>query len=468
MKPSEQILQDIINLLPHLQSEMWLGLLFLILIVTDLIFPKKYVGGLFLFGLGVNLALVGKSDLTELAVSGLEYAPRAGKVLLSIAGMLTVLIEWVFPNRNKRKKNEFWVVLVAILLGLQLMLMASSWLMLYLSIELVSISSYILTAFKFSKKSAEGALTYLIFGAFSSAVMLYGVSFLYGLSGTLEIAESLQSAWVAQSLLGGIAVVLALAGLLFKIAAVPLHVWSPDLYEAAPTAAVAFFSVAPKVAGVLVLHKMMQIAGLPQVMLPLLAVVSIASILFGNLAALRQKRFKRLLAYSSIAHAGFLLVAVLASTYQNLIFFLAIYLLMNFFSFGLAQFIENEEAREDGEIQDVFKKLPVFLGVATLLVAVSFVGLPITAGFTAKLFIFSDLWQLYAQSGEKLILWLFVIGLGNAVVSLFYYLKLPFFALIKREGNVYPIGLAQKIFFAVFSILLVLFFFKPDWVLIWI
>jgi NADH-quinone oxidoreductase subunit N len=357
------------------------------------------------------------------------------------------------------------------------MAMAANLLMVYLSLELVSIASYILATFKNDKKGAEGGLKYLLFGALSSGIMLYGMSLLYGFTGTLSFVEV--NFFIDLLAINQLPVLLALfltiGGLLFKIAAVPFHIWAPDVYESSPTPVVAFFSVAPKAAGFAVLGRFLSnihligyghFAAIKEILI----LIAILTLTIGNLSALWQRNAKRMLAYSSIAHAGFILAGLLALNslgLQSVLFYLAVYLFMNFAAFLLIDAIQHHQHTEEIKQYKGLGLINPLLGIAFLVVMIALTGLPPTAGFTAKLFIFSALWQAYQSSGDTLVLLLFVVGLFNVAIALFYYLRIPFYMFFRngKELNVINLGIYTILLLIILILPVFLFFFKAEWLM---
>ncbi len=417
-----------------------------------------------------------------------------GKLIIWLATFFTLLLSvpaYNFPSLARRPA-EYFIFLMGACLGLHLMLMASDMITLYMSIETVSICSYFLCGYYFKKTSSEASLKYLIYGAFSSAVMLYGMSWLYGMSGStqhLGPANFWPELLAMEHPMVFLAWLMALSGLLFKLASVPFQFWAPDVYEASPTAVAAFFSVAPKAAAVLALYRWG--LALPEASFVLgpyaitwghvIAVLALLSMFVGNLSALGQRQAKRLMAYSSIAHVGFLMIPLLAPGawgMTSLLFYLFIYISMNFSAFLLIDRLAMEGKTERSFLISSWSgrgmNLPLW-GVGTVLVMIALTGLPPTAGFTAKLLVFSGLWEFYQASPDPLFLFLFILGILNAALSLFYYLKIPYYlfmvsgseedtseSLWQREG----MGLVRIYTGALFAVLLfplVLFFFKSDW-----
>lgn len=366
--------------------------------------------------------------LYEFSTNRQAEVPDGGPVGLSLA-----------PDGRARLPFEWYSLLIAMTLGLFMMTISVNMLSIYLSIELVSICSYLLTALTADRKASEGGIKYLLFGAISSAIMLYGMSLLYGMTGTLDLTADAFGAEMArqEGAVVAVAVLLTLAGLLFKLAGVPFHVWTPDAYEAAPVPVAAFFSIGPKAAAVLVIIRV--VTALPVsasdgstafVLQTPLAVLALAGILIGNLSALRQTDAKRLLAYSTIAHAGFLLVGVVAMNnagFDAVLFYVGTYLFISLAAFFLIDLLARSQG-QDLTIRNfagLGPKQPL-LSISLTVVMLALTGLPPTVGFTAKLLPFSALYDAWQQSGNAWLLALFALGLLNALISLVYYLKIPF------------------------------------------
>ena len=377
--------------------------------------------------------------------------------------------------------GEYFIMLLGIALGASLMVSTTHLLTIYLAIELVSLSSYILANFNFDRKSAEASVKYILYGGVASGLMLYGMSLLYGLTGTLQLSSDafVTGLGSASPLLSSIAIGFTLCGFLFKISAVPFHIWAPDIYEGAPTPIAAFFSVVPKLAGIGLLLRIVPDLFSAAPDFPgewLLSIIAMVTMIAGNVAALHQTDAKRMLAYSSIAHSGFLLVGVLVVNswgVYSVLFYAAVYLCMNLAAFWL---IKQLRAHTGSDLIADYRGLGLdnpWLGVGMLLVMIALTGLPPTAGFTAKLFIFSSLWDHYQQVNESYLLYLFIVGLFNTVVSLFYYLKIPYYLFFKKatgpakmpyitqqRGFLYFL---DKIGTSLLIIPLLLLFFKADW-----
>ncbi|RYF77147.1 MAG: NADH-quinone oxidoreductase subunit N, partial [Cytophagaceae bacterium] len=355
--PLTDQLQNILDSLSGVGAEGWLALAFCGLLIAELLLLRRgdaqrtrtWLTGLTVLGLLIaGTIAVGESYRGTLFLDLLFLDNQAIliKGIIALGAIAVVLWEtgvWQGGNEQeaiakRQLPTEWYAVLMALVLGLFLLSMAVNLLSIYLSLELVSISSYLLTGLVGDRKASEGGLKYLLFGAVSSAVMLYGMSLLYGLTGTLDITSTVFGVELAKN--GTIALVaglLTMAGLLFKLSAVPFQIWTPDAYEAAPVPVAAFFSIGPKAAALLVLMRLISAMPVAGLQTPL-AVIAMAGILIGNLSALRQTDAKRLLAYSTIAQAGFLLVGVVALSdagFQAAVFYTATYLFISLAAFFL-------------------------------------------------------------------------------------------------------------------------------------
>ncbi|UCD84319.1 MAG: NADH-quinone oxidoreductase subunit N [Deltaproteobacteria bacterium] len=343
----------------------------------------------------------------------------------------------LFSVRSEEIKGtdqaEYYALLLAVALGMILIASAVDLLMIYISLELISLTSYLLTGYlKGNRRSSEAALKYFIYGAVASGVMIYGMSLIYGLTGTTNIhavgkALFLQETYPLTLLL---ATIFVLAGFGYKIAAVPFHMWCPDVYEGAPTPVTAFLSVGPKAAGFAVLirffYGVMARPSLEEgVWIPLgnlnwpflIAVLSAVTMTLGNLVAIAQSNIKRLLAYSSIAHAGYILMGFVLLNDQGLramLFYLAVYLFMNLGAFLVVIAVLNKlNTEEIVDYRGLGWRAP-FAAAALTVFLLSLTGIPPFAGFIGKVYLFAALIK-------KEVYWLAVVGILNSVVALYYY-----------------------------------------------
>jgi len=303
------------------------------------------------------------------------------------------------------------------------------------------------------------------------------MSLLYGLTGTLDITSTVFGIELAKSgTIGLIAGLLTMAGLLFKLSAVPFQVWTPDAYEAAPVPVAAFFSIGPKAAALLVLMRLLSAMPVGGMQTPL-AMVALAGILIGNLSALRQTDAKRMLAYSTIAQAGFVLVGVVALSdtgFQAAVFYMATYLFISLAAFFLIDALALNGSLRIADFAGRMSASPL-LTFCLVVVALALTGLPPTVGFTAKLFSFSALLSAYQSTGNPWLIWLFGLGLANAVISLFYYIRIPFLLIFRPFVGDVPgqptantpvkLTVAQWVALAITVPPVVLLFIRPEWIL---
>ncbi|HEY3203982.1 MAG TPA: NADH-quinone oxidoreductase subunit N [Thermoanaerobaculia bacterium] len=348
------------------------------------------------------------------------------KAVILLSLVLAILASVRFVGDAPYPGGEYYALLLFAGVGMLFMVSGNNLIVIYVSLELMALSSYILAGyFKGEIKSTEAALKYFILGAFSSGVLLYGLSLIYGIGGVMglpQLAKLLASSERSNLLILGI--LLILAGLLFKIAAVPFHVWTPDVYEGSPTPVTAFFSVGPKVAAYGVLARIFYIAfpkfhadwGL------IVAFVSAATMILGNVAALLQTNVKRLLAYSSIANAGYALLGVLGFRTEwglwGILIYLLAYTFMNFGAFTLVILLESKGYA--GETVADFNGLAqrnMPAAMVMLLFLLSLAGIPPTAGFIGK-------YYLFAAAMKAGYAWLAILAVVMSAVSLFYYFRI--------------------------------------------
>lgn len=492
MRFPPEIIHSLLGRLEQIQASLGvlapeglLAVLFLLLLVLGL-FRSNSISGILpwltSFGLAGVMAFqfFGQSNYGLQSFGKMLWADGMadyGLLLFGAGGILTILLSELYkPIKIPAGHSEYFAIIVLIVLGLSLMVKAVNLLLLFLAIETVSIASYFLTLrLRDEKHAAEAALKYLLFGAVAAGIMLYGMSFLYGFTQSLQFTEI--SFWLKLSLVPKpiltMALVFTLGGFLFKLAAFPFQFWAPDVYEGAPTPVVAFFSTAPKAAILMVLMRFVTVldnnilAPHFQPLFLILAGFAFLTMLAGNFTALWQTNLKRLMAYSSVAHAGLLLAAILipAETSVSIVLFYITVIL--FSNFGLFLIIQvAEEITNSNTIKSLsgLGKVFPFLGVAATVLVISLTGLPPTAGFTAKLLLFTGLWESYATSGQTWYLILLISGLVFTAVALFYYIKLPFYMFF-RKTEVVPvqkIGLAPKVLVTLLLLPVVYFFFRAD------
>jgi len=393
------------------------------------------------------------------------------KLLCLVSAILFMVFSLAARETAKRfyDSMEYVVLGLSMTLGMMLLVAANNILMLYLAMELLSFMSYLLTGFvDRDEKTTEAAVKYLLYGAVASGIMIYGFSLLYGMTGALDFAlirDYLAHNQVSQPMLI-LTFAFILTGLGFKIAAFPFHLWSPDVYEGAPTAFSAFLSVGPKAAGFAVLVRVLyQVFGLGAggEALPLygfdwsfiIAIISAVTMTVGNLAALPQRNIKRMLAYSSIAHAGYALMAVASQSrfgVTALFFYLAVYLLMNLGAFLVAIMVANEYYTErlDGYEGLGWKGAQgAFLATMMAAALFSLAGIPPFAGFVGKVYLL-----LAILKKGSAFYWLAVVAVINTVISLYYYarvIKMMFLSNRIKGGNLSPMTANRYVSYAVLA-----------------
>ncbi len=448
------------------KPEVTIAITLCIVLLFDLIFSNKKLFLPYLSILG--LIVTGYFVTTQFSVNGIAFSSpgKNGMVsldsfgsffkLLIVIGSLIIIIFSTFSKELKKEDcidrwGEYYTLLFGMILGMFFMISSSNLILIYLSVELVSLSSYVLAGFiKTSDRSSEASLKYIIYGAASSGVMLFGISLLFGLTGSANLYElnSLLAMQNTNGIIVTFATLLLLTGIGYKISAVPFHFWTPDVYEGAPTTITAYLSVASKAAGFALLIRLITSSFIAQKdslgfwisnsafdWRNILVLLSIFSMTLGNFAALWQNNLKRMLAYSSIAHAGYLLAALSVLSDQGLIailIYFAIYLMMNLGAFLIVILIYDKIGSEEIDDYKGLGSAMPFLGVCLAIFLVSLTGLPPTAGFIGKLYLF------IALIDAKMYV-LAVIAVLNSVVSLYYYIRVLKFMFLtdaeeKREN----------------------------------
>jgi NADH-quinone oxidoreductase subunit N len=370
------------------------------------------------------------------------------KLFLLMAGILVVLGSLNSKELSQVHQGEFFALLLAVTLGMILMANSINLAMLYLSLELVSLTSYIMVGYlKGDRLSNEASLKYILFGAISTGSMLYGFSLIYGMTGSLNL-YTIRGVFLNQGVQGFdqftmlLVLILTLAGFGFKTAAVPFHFWCPDVYAGAPTPVTAFLSVAPKAAGFAILMRflfssMTQPTGdqwelVRGINWPLVLIgISVLTMTLGNIAALTQNNLKRMLAYSSIAHAGYILMGSVVLTGEGLksmLIYMFVYLFMNLGAFLVVTIIYNSDRTfEIDGYHGMFKRAP-FLAFTMGVFMLSLTGIPPFAGFLGKLYIF-------AAVINKGLFWFAVVGTLNAAVAAYYYMRVIKAMVIEEENT---------------------------------
>lgn len=434
--------------------ELWVGVLALVLMALDL----KW-GGLQARRLGAIAALGLLPLLPILAwLSGLGTQEILGgmyridglalffKGIFIATAVLVLLMSREQTDILRKAQSEYYLLLLLALLGMLLAASSADFLMLFVSLELIAISFYVLTSFaKQSTLSLEAGMKYLILGSLASALLLYGIAFIYGATGTTQFLK-IRAALASSPLLPAplfLGLLLVLAGILFKSAAVPFHLWVPDVYQGAPTPTTAFLSVGSKAAGFLVaLRVLLELFPRQAAQWsPLVAWIAGLTILYGNLGAIPQKNIKRLLGYSSVGHAGYLLIGIASGSLLGAAavnFYLASYLVTNLAVFlVVSQFSRYANSDEICAYAGLSRRSP-FLAAAMFLGLLSLAGVPPLSGFFGKfLLLLSAIWEGYLA--------LAVVGAAAVVISLYYYLLIVKTMYVDKPEEASPIPVSLSV-----------------------
>ncbi len=441
-------LNYLVNSLHLIKPEITIAAVIVLLVLVDLIMDKNKkllpyvaIAGLFVTGYFI-IAQFNTSSFafaTDSSIGMLVVDPFGNffKLLIVLASILIILfsISSAEIKDSAERLGEYYTLIFGMILGMMFMVSSIDLIVIYLALELVSLSSYILAGFtKQSLRNSEASLKYVIYGGISSGIMLFGISIIYGITGSTNLyaINSILQAAQGPGLALYLAGILIFVGIGYKISAAPFHFWTPDVYEGAPIPITAFLSIASKAAGFALLIRFIKITFIKSVdpqgfwhllgaidWKSLIIIISILTMTLGNFAALWQNNMKRLLAYSSIAHAGYLLLGLAVMSNAGIaaiVIYFAIYAFMNLGAFFIVMLIANKIGSEE---LDDYKGLGMsapFLGVSLAIFLVSLTGLPPTAGFIGKLYIFM------ALVDAKMIV-VAVIALLNTVVSLYYYIK---------------------------------------------
>ncbi len=419
---------NLISILPEILL-LALGIIILILEPFWKADERRGLGWLTAGGLLLTLIvslLFGRPDQPVTVLGGMLRFDWLGfffKMLFLFGGAATALFLMDMEKVNRR--GEAYVLLLASLLGMNLMAASANLVMLYLAIETTSIPLYVLAGFlRSDDKSTEAGFKYLLFGALTSTVMLYGFSLLYGFTGTADIYSI--AAELPKGLFLGV-VFLLLVGLGFKVSVVPFHFWAPDVYEGAPTPVAGFLSTVSKAAGFAVLVRLFVVA-FPldaQAWSMILAVLATVTMTLGNLLAIGQKNLKRMLAFSSIAHAGYTMIGVAAIYVSDaglsdlgvtsVVFYLIAYIATNLLAFGIVTAYSRVVKSDDIPAYNGLSRRHPWLALAALIAFLSLAGMPPFGGFIAKVLVF-------AAAVKVGLVWLAIVGIINSIFGVYYYL----------------------------------------------
>jgi NADH-quinone oxidoreductase subunit N len=374
------------------------------------------------------------------------------RVLVIGIGILAVFSSSEYLRRENMPGGEFYALLIFSIMGQCVMVTANELIMIFIGLEISSIASYILAGYlREDTRNNESALKYFLLGSFATAFLLYGVAWIYGITATTNlelVRHAIETPGFDSFALAGVAAALIFVGLGFKISAAPFQVWAPDVYQGAPAPVSAFLSVGPKAAAFAILIRVFLTAFGPieNRWTPLVWTCALATMCVGNFAAIKQTNIKRMLAYSSIAHAGYVLVAVTAHSDTGAaaaMFYLAAYALTNIGAFAVVTYFtrKGEKYVAIDDFAGLAQRKPMMAAMMTIFL-LSLIGVPLTGGFFGKFYIFkaaldANLW------------WLTILGLLNSAVAAYYYLQILVVMYMKEPGesveNLPPVGIGLKI-----------------------
>ena len=463
----------------------------LVVLAVDLMVLRKEAVTL-RFGMGAMIGslgciaaialAVGRHEVVNLANGMFVTDPQRNVVKAAILGLTIFTAVISTPGKFTEHVGEYLALLLLATVGMMFLVSAEDLLMIFISLELLSLSLYILTAFnKRNIKSAEAALKYFLFGGMAAAFTLFGLSLIYGMSGSTnlpQIAAGLAGKGLDPLLM--VAIVTTVIGFGFKVAAVPFHLWAPDAYEGAPTPSAAFIATGSKVASFFIAAKVMMIgfagaegsAGWHNFVsgwVPVVAVGAALSMVLGNLTAIAQTSVKRLLAYSAIAHAGYMLLGLLANTPDSqaaLMFYVITYAVTVLGAFGVVAVVEEATGGDAMEnFSGLSRRAPV-LSLCLLVFFLSLAGIPPLAGFLGKFFVFSAV--LGADVKHLSLLWLVVLAIAMSAVSFYYYLRVLKAAYVTDATNgadAIKVPVATLIALVVLAALVVMLGCAPGWLM---
>jgi NADH-quinone oxidoreductase subunit N len=427
-------MNDIVALLP----EILLCIFVLLISVYDFLINKKGKKDIacmssisLTVALIATLALIGKSYTAYSGMFVIDNFSIFLKVTILLVSLLTVAMSHRFITEEGYESGEYYTLILYSVLGMMIMVSSADLISMFIGMELMAIPCYFLTGiFKRQARAVEGALKYFLMGAFASAVLVYGISFVYGITGTTnmyEIAEYFSAGGDINNPVFYLVLVLFVAGFGFKIAAVPFHMWCPDVYEGAPTPITAFMSTAVKAASFAMFLRVYAIS-LPELHInwaPTLAVLTVITMTIGNVIALTQKSFKRMLAYSSIAHGGYILIGLIAVTVSDavpsVLFYIFVYAFMNLGPFIIIILLKTKSSNGESndDLYGLGKRNPM-LAIFILIFMFALTGLPPTGGFIAK-------YYLFLAAVKANYSWVAIIACVNTAISAFFYFRVGMF-----------------------------------------
>ena len=451
-----------------LLPEIFLSISIFLILMIGVFVNKSYnlVTNLSFLSLIILILIIFNSESTSIKIFSESFLRDSYanfiKILILLASIFVLFSSQLFIKDNNIAKFEYPIIILLSILGMFFMVSSNDLILFYLGLELQSLALYILAAIdRDNIRSTESGVKYFVLSALSSGLLLYGCSLLYGFIGSTNF-EIINSELNPENIGSIFAMVFILVGLAFKVSAVPFHMWTPDVYEGSPTSITSFFSVAPKVAGLAVLIRFMQVpfANVLIEWQSIIIFLSVASMILGAVAAIGQKNIKRLMAYSSIGHIGYALAGVATGTssgYMSSIVYITIYVVMNIGAFACIFLMKKngKYTEEINELSGISKKHPL-IAISFLIILFSLAGIPPLGGFFAKFYVFMSVIE-----SEMYVL--AVIGLLTTVISAFYYLRIIkiiyFDKFIKPFDQIKNISITGTIFLS--CIILITFFLYP-------
>ncbi len=455
-------MQDIGAIIPELE----LAVFGMFLLIFDLLIQEKRRLGL------IALAGVGISAFFLFRLRGIEFAAYGGalvldpfsiffKLIFLLGAALSIAISLKYLDIERENHGEYYALILFATMGMMFMAGAVDLVTLYISLETMAIATYVLVGFlRGNQRSNEASMKYFLLGAFSSGILLYGMSLLYGLAGStrfVDIAETLSRRPITDPI-SLMAMITLSAGIFFKIAAVPFHQWTPDAYEGAPTSITAFMSVAVKAASFAMMVRVFMVAIYPlrPQWVAIIAAVSVMTMTVGNIAAITQSNVKRLLAYSSISHAGYILIGFVAGNETGLTavpLYLLIYTFSNIGAWAVIVALRRKDVIGEhiDDMSGLYFKHPV-AAVLILIFLLSLAGIPPTAGFIGKYYLFAAA----IETGHNL---LAVIAVLNAAISIYFYLRIVVSMFMRdateRTGLTFAPGITMALGIAILFTMLI-------------
>ncbi|MFT5206696.1 MAG: proton-translocating NADH-quinone oxidoreductase chain N [Candidatus Omnitrophota bacterium] len=440
------MMKSILMLLPELGLIAFISALFMRTLFEKRFHHKITSHMAIIFSLAVVVASILAFNLSGsvfMKSYEINHASQLFKLLLSVLLFVVILLSGKAQAIPRGQKTEYLIFLACATLGMMILVSANEFLLFYIALELVAYSTYVMIPFRKDPRAAEASIKYIILGATTSAILIYGISLVAGIARSTYFADILL---VAPSLFPNplfmIGCLFILCGIFFKLSLFPFHFWAPDVYEVAPTSVVTFLATSSKATAAFMLIKVLATLGSPAILTPILITLAVLSMTLGNATAILQKDLKRLFAYSSIAQSGYIMVAALVMNQeanQSVIFYVICYAIMNLAAFLVIILIGRSMATNNPQASDLngLSKRSPLLAFLLLVSVLSLAGIPPLAGFAGK-------WFLFASAVQAGYSWLVLFAVINSVISLYYYLILVKHAYVDKATLEAPIDLDYR------------------------